>query len=296
MYHIKRLSDCTLNETVEAWNKGFEGYFFDVRMDVDRFTSRLGNDNISASLSFVAFDGNTPIGLLLSGVKLLDKEKFAWNGGTGVASSYRRKGVGKLLVDQALEVYMQEGVHVATLEAIATNEKAIKLYESKGYEIIDNVIHLTADKSFEQSESNRYYPLYGAAVDAQYLPLYQWETPWQSQWWCMKDGQSIQLLTQEGETVAYALFKRHHSEDGTLKSVTVTHCFIKEEVDHHDKVLECLLSHLFPASTTDYQCTMAFFKTSNQKMYQFLLNKGFTHKVEQVWMKKIIKSPVIGTR
>ncbi|WP_404462028.1 GNAT family N-acetyltransferase [Sutcliffiella horikoshii] len=292
MYQIKRLSECTLVQALEAWNKGFEGYFFDATMDVDRFAARLGQENISASLSIIAFDDETPIGLLLSGYKKIGGNLVAWNGGTGVAVTHRRKGIGKLLVDKACELYEEKGIHTSTLEAISKNDQAIALYESKGYKIVDHVIHLSLETSVEFNDSLEYYPVYTSAHDAQYLSGYHHDTPWQSQWWCMKDGLTLQLMGTDGETAAYAMFKRQYSPDGTLKAIVVTHCFINEKQNDPEKVLEALFFQLFPPTVAPYQCTVAFFQTSNKMVYDYLTDKGFSMKVEQVWMKKAIAAGV----
>jgi GNAT superfamily N-acetyltransferase len=291
---IKKLSECTLNEALAAWNTGFEGYFFDATMDVDRFAARLGNENISADLSIVAFDENIPVGLLLSGHKSVNGNKIAWNGGTGVASDYRRKGIGKLLLDRALELYEEAGVHLSTLEAISENERAIALYKLKGYKVAESVIHLTAKTMPEFESVSEYQAIYNTSSEAQFIPIYQSDTPWQSQWWCMKEGQTVQLLNIDGETVAYGMFKRNHAEDGALESIVVTHCFVQMEAEKAEVLLESLFSYLFPPSVSAYQCTVAFFPTSRKEIYEFLLEKGFTKKVEQVWMKKPINERVLG--
>lgn len=292
MYQIRKLTDCTLNQALQAWNMGFEGYFFDAKMDVDRFTARLGQENISADLSIVAFDGEVPIGLLLSGYKQIGDEWIAWNGGTGVATSHRGKGVGKLLVEKACELYKEKGIMTSTLEAISENKQAISLYESKGYQVVDEVIHLTLDTPVDYEDSLAYQPVYSSSQAARFLPLYKHDSPWQSQWWCMKDGQLIQLLGDAGETVAYAMFKRQYSADGTLNGIVVTHCFIRENESNPNVVLEALFSNIFPPSATIYQCTIAFFQTSNEVVYNYLKNKGFHKKVGQVWMKKTISMGV----
>ncbi|ART76125.1 hypothetical protein B4U37_08775 [Sutcliffiella horikoshii] len=292
MYQIKRLSECTLDQALEAWNKGFEGYFFDATMDVDRFAARLGQENISASLSIIAFDGETPIGLLLSGSKKIGNNHIAWNGGTGVAATHRKKGIGKLLVEKACEIYRAKGIHTSTLEAISKNDQAIALYDSKGYKIVDHVVHLSLETSVEFNDSLEYYPVITSAHDAQFLPIYRHDTPWQSQWWCMKDGLTLQLMGPDGETAAYAMFKRQYSPDGTLKAIVVTHCFINDEQKDPEKVLEALFFHLFPPTVASYQCTLAFFQTSNKNVYDYLIDKGFSTKVDQVWMKKPIAAGV----
>ncbi|MCA1319087.1 GNAT family N-acetyltransferase [Bacillus tianshenii] len=294
MFTIKKLSECKLEEAVAAWNTGFQGYFFDATMDVDRFTTRLGLENLSTSLSIVAFDQQKPIGILLSGVKTVDGKKVAWNGGTGVATEYRRKGIGKLLIDKALEIYEEADVEVSTLEAITENTKAISLYEKKGYKIVDEVVHLRCEEMPEFYGALDYQAVFTSAQESQYLPIYKHDTPWQSQWFSMKEGQALQLVDIDGDTVAYGLFKREFDEDGTLKSVTVTHCYIQEGKGNPDYLIDSLFSYLFPPSSINYVCTVAFFATSNKRVHQFLLDKGFTKRVGQVWMKKAIKEGIQG--
>lgn len=294
MFTVKKLSECKLEEALAAWNTGFEGYFFDATMDVDRFTARLGMENLSAALSIVAFDQQKPIGILLSGVKTINGRRVAWNGGTGVAVAYRRKGVGKLLIDKAMEIYEEANVEVSTLEAINENTKAISLYETKGYKIVDEVVHLRTEEMPGFYGALGYQAVFTSAQDVQYLPIYRHDTPWQSQWFSMKEGQALQLVNNNRETVAYGLFKREYDEDGTMKSVTVTHCYVKEEEGNPEHLIDSLFSYMFPPSSVNYVCTVAFFLLSNRRVYQFLLDKGFTKRVEQVWMKKAIKECVQG--
>ncbi|WP_223700441.1 GNAT family N-acetyltransferase [Sutcliffiella deserti] len=292
MFIIKKLYECKLEEAVEAWNKGFEGYFFDATMDVDRFTARLGHENLSPSLSIIAFDKEKPIGILLSGMKQINGKKVAWNGGTGVAKPYRQKGVGKLLIEAAIKIYEETDVDISTLEAITENMKAISLYEKMGYEVVDEVVHLRKDDVPEFYGTLDYQAVFTSVLDAQYFPIYKSDTPWQSQWFAMKEGQALQLLNDRGETVAYGLFKREYEEDGTLKSVVVTHCFINESKGNPEFLIDSLFSFLFPPAATSYSCTVAFFLLSNTKVYHYLLDKGFIRRVNQVWMKKTVKEKV----
>ncbi|WP_169865030.1 GNAT family N-acetyltransferase [Sutcliffiella halmapala] len=292
MLTIKKLSECKLDEALIAWNSGFEGYYFDASMDVDRFFARFGLENLSPSLSIIAFDGEKPVGILLSGLKKINGKNIAWNGGTGVATAYRRIGVGKLLIDKAVDLYKEADVEISTLEALSENTRAIKLYEQKGYKKVDEVIHLRNDVVPEFYGSQDYQAIYTSAHDAQFFSMYQTDTPWQSQWFSMKEGQALQLIDSEGKTVAYGLFKRQFDADGTLKSVIVTHCYVREDVSVNNNLIDSLFSHLFPPSITNYECTVAFFLISNKRIYHYLLEKGFTRKVNQVWMKRLVKEGV----
>ncbi|TGV13074.1 GNAT family N-acetyltransferase, partial [Mesorhizobium sp. M00.F.Ca.ET.186.01.1.1] len=140
MITIKRMSDCTFAEVTKAWNRGFEGYFVSIVMTEEMLVQRLGNEGYVMGLSVVAFDGEEPIGLVASGLRTIGGKKVAWNGGTGVATEYRRQGVGRQLIDATLELYKEAGVQVATLEAMSQNSKAIALYEQKGYEVVDRLL------------------------------------------------------------------------------------------------------------------------------------------------------------
>ena len=38
---IKTVAQCTLEEVLKAWNKGFEGYFVEINMTAEMFLQRL---------------------------------------------------------------------------------------------------------------------------------------------------------------------------------------------------------------------------------------------------------------
>ena len=38
---IKTVAQCTLDEVLKAWNKGFEGYFIEINMTAEMFLQRL---------------------------------------------------------------------------------------------------------------------------------------------------------------------------------------------------------------------------------------------------------------
>jgi hypothetical protein len=66
MFRIKRLSECTFAEAVQAWNEGFKGYYADMSTTLDRFVIRLGKEDLSPELSIVAFAENRPVGFVLN--------------------------------------------------------------------------------------------------------------------------------------------------------------------------------------------------------------------------------------
>src|ERR1700741_614928 len=139
---IRRLNTCTFDEALQIWNGGFEGYFVNMTQPMDGYLARLQNDNLSVQHSLVAFSEGKPAGFLLNGIRTNEGRRVAWNGGTGVGFEFRGQGVGKVLVTAALDLYREQGVEVATLEALSTNQPAIALYQKCGYEVVDDLVFL----------------------------------------------------------------------------------------------------------------------------------------------------------
>src|SRR6185295_9393834 len=116
MLEFRRMSTCSFQTAVEVWNEGFQGYAIDLTLSLDSFLSRLTANGISPDHSFVAFNEGAPVGFVLTALRTEGDLKLAWNGGTGVIPAMRGKGVGKALIDAAIELYETELVDVALLE------------------------------------------------------------------------------------------------------------------------------------------------------------------------------------
>ena len=291
MIEIKRMHTCSFQTALDVWNKGFQGYFVDMTISLDVFMKRLSSEGISLEHSLIAFHEGAPVGFLLNGFRTVGDKKIAWNGGTGVVPNMRGKGVGRVLVGAALELYQAESVNVATLEAICGNKSAIALYTNNGYQVIDELTNLTGADSppvFMKSQSaynvQRVHP---SVVST--LSFYYERAAWQTQWQSLVStcGEAIVVYLADGSTVAYALFKKNFDALGKVRAVALCQC----EVDpkHHDReaIIDRALDHVFPASDT-YQRSTYNFRKSNDLVIQKLLNAGFTTFIDQVQMIKTI--------
>src|SRR5258705_5389904 len=52
---IRRLSGCSFDDAVKIWNEGFQGYFVDMTLSLDRYLSRLQLEGLSPQFSLMAF-------------------------------------------------------------------------------------------------------------------------------------------------------------------------------------------------------------------------------------------------
>lgn len=290
---IRRLSTCSFEDAVRIWNEGFQGYFVDMTMSLDRYLSRLHSESLSPELSLVAFADQRPVGFLLNGVRQNGDLKVAWNGGTGVAPDFRGRGIGKLLMKATLELYDELGVDVAQLEAISTNTPAIVLYQKCGFEVVDRLIFLThdgrlADNAFSHADS------YSASSVAPYvvgqLDFYDRLPPWQSDWQSLarNNGEALIVNDASGDAVGYALFKKTYDERGSVREIVLHQCVAKRERDA-DAIIACALRSAF--APLDLECRRKTYNLiiPNVNVSGMFRDEGFHPFIEQVHMVRRFK-------
>jgi ribosomal protein S18 acetylase RimI-like enzyme len=277
---FKNLTECTIQDTITAWNRGFEGYFVQLEMTPELFFNRLVNEGLSLKHSIVAFDREEPIAILLNGFRVVDGKKIAWNGGTGIATDYRGSGVSNLLMEEALSVYSEEGVEVAALEAIKENEKAIRLYEKHGYEITDHLVYLNGTLEMNKT------PIPCKSIRPEQLPtfdFYKENVPWQCQWQSVKAGESQVYYDENGKPLGYALYKRVWNQEGRLEKVFLF------QLELLQKVKKETLDAVF-AAITETETKPVNFITINASIrnpvINYLMDSDFKKTTEQVQMVK----------
>ncbi len=79
--------------------------------------------------SFVAIHDNKFVGVILSGHD--GRRGFIYH--TAVLPEYRKQGIGKMLVDKALEVLKEQKISKVALLAFSANELGNKFWESMGF-------------------------------------------------------------------------------------------------------------------------------------------------------------------
>lgn len=291
LIQLKRLRECTLDEAVAAWNSGFAGYYVDVSTTADKFLNRMYREDLSASLSIVAWVDGKPAGLVMNGVRTIGGQKVAWNGGTCVVPELRGRGVGAAMIEAVMELYRQAGVERAVLEAFVQNEPAISLYRKMGYQLVDRLLFLErtdpfADRPFAHRLPHRYTLRSVRPHEVGRLPFYRSAAPWQTQWQSAKEGEALIALDPAGEAVGYALYERVYEESGAIKNISLLQCEARPELAEADEVLRIMLAELF--APHDVSCRRSTFNlpASRQRLLRLLAAEGFQPKVEQVYLEK----------
>ncbi|GED67429.1 hypothetical protein BRE01_11310 [Brevibacillus reuszeri] len=299
MITIKSMSECTFAEVTKAWNRGFEGYFLPVSMTEESLVQRLGAEGYVMSLSVVAFDGTEPVGLVASGLRTIGNQRVAWNGGTGVATEYRRKGVGRLLIHATLERYQEVGVDVATLEALSQNEKAIALYEQLGYQLDDRLLFwqrmdALPEQAFGEPTDGRYQVRAALVQEIAGLPIYRSDVPWQNQWLSLRDAQALVVEDQDGQAVGYAMYKIVLNDDGKLGAIVLRQCAAQPGHPDAKNILRTALASVYAPHEVECRRSTFNLRASDEMLFALLAEAGFESSgTEQVYMSKQMEKEAV---
>jgi len=287
---IRRLSECSFGDALKIWNEGFQGYFVDMTLSLDRYLARLHREGLSPEFSLMAFCEGKPAGFLLNGIRTNAGPRVAWNGGTGVSPEFRGRGVGKALMQATVDLYGELGVQIATLEAVSENEPAISLYQQFGYAVVDRLVFFNREgelneRAFRQPNSQTYNATQVAPYLVGQLEFYQQSAPWQSHWQSLirHDGEALVVSNAAGNVVGYALYKKKRDEQGRITEIALHQCVAIPGNDA-EAIIGCALQSLY--APLDLDCTRSTynFSKSNEVVLKMLSEAGFKSFIEQVHM------------
>jgi ribosomal protein S18 acetylase RimI-like enzyme len=121
---VRPLTDVSWPDLAAAFNEGFSDYSIPVSLSPETLAHMLRRRGYVAQDSFGAYDGERLVGFVFT---CRDGTR-AYNSGTGVAPSHRRRGVARALLDAVIA-----RVDECVLEVLEDNVKAITLYTSAGF-------------------------------------------------------------------------------------------------------------------------------------------------------------------
>jgi len=118
-----------MESLVELFNDAYSDYYVDVQVNPARLRGLIEREDIQVDNSFVAYEGQLPVGVVFLGVR----GRRGYICGMGVRTSRQRKGIGQLLMRRALAESRRLGLSCVQLEVVAANRRAIALYSKLGF-------------------------------------------------------------------------------------------------------------------------------------------------------------------
>ncbi|QFF99852.1 GNAT family N-acetyltransferase [Psychrobacillus glaciei] len=287
MITFKTMEELTFKEAHELFIRGFEGYFTPMNMSLDAFVARIGNEGLSLELSIIMFDGEIPIGFVLQGMKEVNGQKVAWNGGTGIIPEYRAKKHGTILMGKALDILKKHNVSVATLEAISINEPAIKLYEKLGYKVIDTLHFWESEGvlSFDENIAKEFMIQRIPALQAVNTDIFPNLVPWQvDPSVTPKVGGEAVIAMKNNKVLAACLVRTKQQFGFEADGVTLFQAITNSENEEGERALHAVLQDGLYFKHSLKRTTYNLVDT-NYKILSFLQSQGFKNTdISQVFM------------
>lgn len=126
MIEIRSLEGVSFETMTAAFNDAFSDYDIPANYTVEYLTNLVTRRGYRPDLAVGAFDGQRLVGFVFN---CLDGDE-AYNSGTGVAISHRRRGIGRQLMQRSIETLPAKRY---ILEVIDTNHRAETLYRRLGF-------------------------------------------------------------------------------------------------------------------------------------------------------------------
>jgi ribosomal protein S18 acetylase RimI-like enzyme len=277
MFKSKRLMDCTFTEITTVWNAAFSNYAMNFNMTVDQIAFMIGKSELSPEHSIVIFDDHIPIGFVLTSIKTINGTRTAWNGGTGVAPNYQGRGIGKLLMNELMDVYKKIGIQTAALEVLKDNAGAIFLYEKYGFQKTGSLTVLEANPKNANIpiETDLYITEKAPAADVKNLPFYNENAAWSHKMENIQNGQSIIIKNLNKKVIGYGLFTEVTRINGD-KVIMLHQCEVDPSITQKEGVLKVLVSAIHhEAEKKNALIRTGDFTSSSEEVVPFLKQIGF---------------------
>ena len=131
--NIVKCSEASDNDIYNAFSEGFSDYIIDMKLSKEEFVARFfGTEGNQRENSHIAYDFERPVGVVLGGVITYDDIKTLRCGMLSVVPAYRRKGVGKMLMEKHEEIARDNNCQMLMLEVVSGNDIAVNFYEELG--------------------------------------------------------------------------------------------------------------------------------------------------------------------
>ena len=133
MITYRLLSESDFDALYACFLEAFSDYQVDMEMSQEQFAQRLARDGVRLEISAAAYDDERMIGFYINGLGEWQEQLTAYDAGTGVVPSHRKRGIGKELFAFLMPRLKENSVSQYLLEVLTSNEPAVALYRKLGF-------------------------------------------------------------------------------------------------------------------------------------------------------------------
>lgn len=136
---IHTLESIAIQDLVKAFNSAFEGYFIPIQLNETVLLDKMKTENVFLEYSVGITVKNQLVAFILVGIDSKNNQMLSYNAGTGVIPEFRGQHLTQKMYDYLLPLLHKNNIRNHYLEVITQNQKALKIYESIGYQITKKV-------------------------------------------------------------------------------------------------------------------------------------------------------------
>ncbi len=139
---------------VRVFNDAFADYIITFQASREFLEFRWALARVDWDLSLGAFDGERLVGFCWHGVDELDGRSVAYNSGTGVLPDYRGNGLVDRIYHETWPLLRARGIGRCTLEVIAGNDRAVRVYERIGFTSERELVYVKGELDFSRLKAH----------------------------------------------------------------------------------------------------------------------------------------------
>lgn len=126
----------SLEAYAAAFTSAFSGYQYPVSVDAVWLARRVRLEQHDLQHSLLAYVGDEPVGVAVLAIRADE----GWVGGFGIVPAQRGRGRGRALLSALLEQVRACGLRRLSLEVLARNTAARRLYEGAGMRVVRDLL------------------------------------------------------------------------------------------------------------------------------------------------------------
>jgi ribosomal protein S18 acetylase RimI-like enzyme len=130
------VAECTAAQVADALTRSFEGYVMPVNVTAEGYERRFRPEHVDPFASYVHFRETSPVAVVLVARRGWSSRIAAM----AVAPEARGRGLGKLIMRDAVDEALQRGDRSVLLEVFEHNTPAVKLYEGLGFRPVRRLV------------------------------------------------------------------------------------------------------------------------------------------------------------
>ncbi|KAA5535050.1 GNAT family N-acetyltransferase [Taibaiella lutea] len=132
---FRTLQGVPFTTILDTFNEAFSDYVVPFKLSLEQLEGKIKSENLNPEISVGAFEDGKLVGYILHGQDIINKQLYAYNGGTGVIPEMRGQKLTMQMYKFIIPVLIAKGFDKIILEVITINKPAIKIYEATGFKI-----------------------------------------------------------------------------------------------------------------------------------------------------------------